>query len=433
MLRRKIAFTPLNSPGKGRVASMAKLDPADLPLEHVDPRGYRVESSDGDRMIISVGPHHPSTHGVLRLVLELEGERIVNCWPEIGFVHTGIEKTAENLTWQQAITVIDRMDYLSPLSNNLAYVLAVEKLLGIEVPERARYIRILMVELQRIASHLVWLGTTGLDMGAMSVFFYAFDIREGILDIFEEVTGARLNPSYIRIGGLANDVPDHFVDMVGKFLEKFPSRLAELHAILDDNPIFLDRIRNIGAISKDKAIAYGLTGPNLRAAGIDYDVRKAFPYCGYEEFDFDVPLGKNGDVYDRYMVRMKELHETHKILTQALQRLPEGPWQIDDRKIVRPPKHEVRENMEALIHHFKIVSYGFDVPEGEVYMSIESPRGEIGYYVVSNGKNKPWRVRTRPPSFYNTFAIPEMIKGELVADMVAVIATVDPVFGEVDR
>lgn len=412
---------------------MAKLDPADLPLEHVDPRGYRVESSDGDRMIISVGPHHPSTHGVLRLVLELEGERIVNCWPEIGFVHTGIEKTAENLTWQQAITVIDRMDYLSPLSNNLAYVLAVEKLLGIEVPERARYIRILMVELQRIASHLVWLGTTGLDMGAMSVFFYAFDIREGILDIFEEVTGARLNPSYIRIGGLANDVPDHFVDMVGKFLEKFPSRLAELHAILDDNPIFLDRIRNIGAISKDKAIAYGLTGPNLRAAGIDYDVRKAFPYCGYEEFDFDVPLGKNGDVYDRYMVRMKELHETHKILTQALQRLPEGPWQIDDRKIVRPPKHEVRENMEALIHHFKIVSYGFDVPEGEVYMSIESPRGEIGYYVVSNGKNKPWRVRTRPPSFYNTFAIPEMIKGELVADMVAVIATVDPVFGEVDR
>lgn len=384
-------------------------------------------------MIISVGPHHPSTHGVLRLILELEGERIIECVPEIGFVHTGIEKTAEHLTWQQAITVIDRMDYLSPLSNNLAYVLAVEKLLGIEVPERARYIRVLMVELQRIASHLVWLGTTGLDMGAMSVFFYAFDLREGILDIFEETTGARLNPSYIRIGGLANDVPDNFVSMVGEYLEKFPKRLADLHAILDDNPIFLDRIRRIGAISKEKAIAYGLTGPNLRACGINYDVRKAFPYCGYEEFDFDVPLGTHGDVYDRYMVRMKELHESHKICSQALGRLPEGPWQIDDRKIVRPPKHEVRENMEALIHHFKLVSYGFDVPAGEVYMSIESPRGEIGYYVVSDGKNKPWRVRTRPPSFYNTFAIPEMIRGELVADMVAVIATVDPVFGEVDR
>ena len=270
-------------------------------------------------------------------------------------------------------------------------------------------------------------------MGAMSVFFYAFDLREGILDIFEETTGARLNPSYIRIGGVANDVPDHFVDIVGKYLEKFPARLAELHALLDENPIFLDRIRQIGAISKEKAIQYGLTGPNLRACGIDYDVRKAFPYCGYEEFDFDVPLGTNGDVYDRYMVRMKELHETHKICTQALQRLPQGEWQIDDRKIVRPPKHEVRENMEALIHHFKLVSYGFDVPAGEVYMSIESPRGEIGYYVVSDGKNKPWRVRTRPPSFYHTFAIPEMIRGELVADMVAVIATVDPVFGEVDR
>lgn len=412
---------------------MAKLDPAGLPLEHPDPRGYRVEAAEGDRMIISVGPHHPSTHGVLRLILELEGERVVNCVPEIGFLHTGIEKTAENLTWQQAITVIDRMDYLSPLSNNLAYVLAVEKLLGIEVPERARYIRVLMVELQRIASHLVWLGTTVLDMGMMSGFFYAFDIREAILDIFEEVTGARMNPSYIRIGGLANDVPDNFVQMVQEFLDRFPKRLDELHAILDENPIFLDRLKGIGAISKEKAIAYGLTGPNLRACGIDYDVRKAFPYCGYEEFDFKVPLGTNGDCYDRYLVRMQELRESHKICVQALQRLPEGPWQIDDRKIVRPPKHEVRENMEALIHHFKLVSYGFDVPEGEVYVSIESPRGEIGYYVVSNGKNKPWRVRTRPPAFYNVFAIPEMVRGELVADLVAVVATVDPVFGEVDR
>ena len=412
---------------------MAKFDPAEFPLEHPDPRGYRVEAAEGDRMVISVGPHHPSTHGVLRLILELEGERIVRCVPEIGFLHTGIEKTAEHLTWQQAITVIDRMDYLSPLSNNLAYVLAVEKLLGIEVPERARYVRVLLVELQRIASHLVWLGTTGLDMGAMSVFFYAFDLREGILDIFEEVTGARMNPSYIRVGGLANDVPENFVPMVRAYLEKFPKRLAELHAILDENPIFLDRIRRIGAISKDKAIAYGLTGPNLRACGIDYDVRKAFPYCGYDEFDFEVPVGTHGDVYDRYHVRMRELHESHKICVQALERLPEGDWQIQDRKLVRPPKHEVRENMEALIHHFKLVTYGFDVPAGEVYVSVESPRGELGYYVVSDGKNKPWRVRTRPPAFYNVFSIPEMVRGELVADLVAVVATVDPVFGEVDR
>lgn len=412
---------------------MAKLDPAKLPLEHVDPRGYRVESSTDDRMIISVGPHHPSTHGVLRLILELDGETVVDCVPEIGFLHTGIEKTAEALTWEQAITVIDRMDYLSPLSNNLAYVLAAEKLLDIEVPPRATYVRLLLMELQRMASHLAWLGTTGLDMGAQSIFFYAFDMREGILDIFEEASGARMNPSYIRIGGLAKDIPDHFKQIVSEYLEKFPRRLADLEAILNDNPIFLDRIRRIGEISAEKAIAYGLTGPNLRASGVKYDVRKAFPYLNYDEFDFDVPVGTHGDVYDRYWVRMQELKESHKLCVQALDRIPEGDWKIQDRKLTLPPKHEVRENMEALIHHFKLVSYGIDVPAGEVYVSVESPRGEIGYYVVSNGTNRPWRVRTRPPSFYNTFALPEMIRGELVADMVAVVATVDPVFGEVDR
>lgn len=415
------------------MSDVAKIDPEQLPLDHIDPRGYRVEQTSDNRMIISVGPHHPSTHGVLRLILELEGERIVNCVPEIGFLHTGIEKTAENLTWQQAITVIDRMDYLSPLSNNLAYVLAVEKLLGIEVPERARYVRVLMAELQRMASHLAWLGTTGLDMGAMSIFFYAFDMREGILDIFEEASGARMNPSYFRVGGIAYDIPEHFQEFVGAYLDKFPKKLEDLQAILDDNPIFLDRIKNIGAISQEKAIAYGMTGPNLRATGIAYDVRKAFPYCGYEEFDFEVPVGTNGDVYDRYMVRIKELHEAHKIAKAALRRIPEGPWMVQDGKIALPPKHMVRESMEALIHHFKLVSHGFDVPPGEVYVSVESPRGELGYYVVSNGGNKPWRVRTRPPSFYHVFAIPELVRGELVADMVATVATIDPVFGEVDR
>lgn len=408
---------------------MAKHEPASI-----TPQGYHViETLEGDRMILSVGPHHPSTHGVLRLILELDGETVVSCTPEIGFLHTGIEKTAEHLTWQQAITVIDRMDYLSPLTNNLGYVMAVEKLLGLEIPERAVTVRLLLAELMRICSHLMWLGTTALDFGAQSVYFYAFDLREGILDLFEEVSGARMNPSYFRVGGLANDIPDGFEKQVEAWLDRFPKRYEELRNILDENPIFLDRIKNIGAISQSDAIALGLTGPNLRATGVAYDVRKAFPYMGYETYDFDVPVGKNGDTYDRYIVRMEEMWESYKICRQALNRLPEGPWRVDDRKIVMPPKHEVRESMESLIHHFKIASYGFDVPAGEVYVSLESPRGEFGVYLVSNGGNKPWRVRTRPPSFYNVFAIPTMLKGNLIADLVAVVATVDPVFGEVDR
>lgn len=395
--------------------------------------GYEVVEREDDRMVLSVGPHHPSTHGVLRLVLELEGETVVKCKPEVGFLHTGIEKTAEALTWQQAITVIDRMDYLSPLSNNLAYVLAVEKLLGLEIPPRATHVRLLLTELQRIASHLAWLGTTGLDLGAQSIFFYSFDMREGILDLLEEASGARMNPSYFRVGGLANDIPDGFEDQVAAFLDRFAKRYQELRNILDENPIFLDRIKNVGAISKEDAIAWGLTGPNLRACGVNYDVRKAFPYLNYADYDFDVPLGENGDTHDRYFCRVLELWESYRICRQALETLPGGPWQTDDRKIVRPPKHEVRESMESLIHHFKIVSYGFDVPAGEVYVPLESPRGEIGYYVVSDGGNKPFRVRTRPPSFYNVFAMPKMIEGGYVADLVAVVSTVDPVFGEVDR
>ncbi|MBO8140585.1 MAG: NADH dehydrogenase (quinone) subunit D [Firmicutes bacterium] len=390
-------------------------------------------AGEGDRMTLSVGPHHPSTHGVLRVVLEIEGERIVKASPEVGFLHTGIEKTAENLTWQQAITVIDRMDYLAPLSNNLGYVLAVEKLLGLEVPPRARVLRVLFTELQRMASHLVWLGTTAQDVGALSIFFYAFDLREGILDLFEEASGARMNPSYFRIGGLARDVPEGFVDKVAAYLDEFPARVLEIRDILNDNPIWLDRMKGVGAIDGEQALALGVTGPNLRACGVPYDVRKAFPYAGYDEFEFDVPVGENGDCYDRYVVRMEELIESHRICRQALERLPDGPVVVDDRKIVLPPKHEVRQSMEALIHHFKLVSYGFDVPEGEVYQALESPRGEIGFYVVSRGKNKPWRVRVRGPAFYHVFALPAMLEGALLADMVAVIASIDPVFGEVDR
>ena len=392
----------------------------------------RTEPSQ-DRMIISVGPHHPSTHGVLRVILELEGESIVKATPEHGFLHTGIEKNAEHLTWQQAVTVIDRMDYLSPLSNNLGYVLAVEKLLGIEPPARCQHIRVLLVELQRIASHLVWLGTHALDLGAQSPFMYAFDLREGILDILEETTGARLNPSYFRVGGLAMDVPENFYRIVDEYLKAFMPRLRDLRDILDVNPIWLDRTRKVGVISAERAIDLGLTGPNLRACGVNYDVRRAYPYLIYDQLQFDVPLGKSGDVYDRYIIRMQEMEESYKICRQVLDNLPSGPWQVDDRKLVLPPKEEVKRSMEALIHHFKLVSYGFDVPAGEVYQAVESPRGEIGFYVVSEGTNKPMRVRVRPPSFYTVHALPAMMEGDMIADMVAVIASADPVFGEVDR
>lgn len=394
---------------------------------------YQLEQPAEDRMILSIGPHHPSTHGVLRIVLELEGETIVKATPEIGFLHTGIEKSAENLNWQQAVTVIDRMDYLSPLSNNLAYVLAVERLLDLKLPERATTVRVILSELQRIASHLVWIGTTGLDMGAQSTFFYAFDMREAILDILEETTGARMNPSYFRVGGLAQDIPDTFQQMVEEFLVAFARRMKELRDLLDGNPIWQDRAHGVGKITAEQAIAWGLTGPNLRASGVNYDIRRAFPYCGYEKYDFQVPVGNVGDVWDRYAVRMVELEESAKIVRQALDLLPNDGWRVEDRKIVLPPKQELKHSMESLIHHFKLVAHGFQVPTGEVYQSVESPRGEMGYYVVSNGGNKPFRVRTRPPSFYSTQALPVMIEGGLLADMVAVIASCDPVFGEVDR
>ncbi|MCG0237907.1 MAG: NADH dehydrogenase (quinone) subunit D [Firmicutes bacterium] len=386
-----------------------------------------------DRMTLSVGPHHPATHGVLRLVLELEGETIVKATPEHGFLHTGIEKTAEHLTWQQAITVLDRMDYLSPLSNNLGYSLAVEKLLGIEVPPKAVWTRVLLAELQRISSHLVYFGTGGVDVGAMTPIFLAFDIREMILDIFEEVAGSRLHQSYFRIGGLQQDLPANFNEIMRNFIKKFPERLEELKSLILENPIFIDRTKGIGKLSPEEAIAHGLTGPNLRASGVPYDVRKAFPYCDYDKFDFEVPVGQNGDCYDRMVVRMREIEESFKIVQQAFEGMPEGPFRCEDRKISLPPKAEVKQSMEALIHHFKLVSYGFDVPPGEVYQAVESARGEFAVYVVSMGTNKPWRVRVRPPSFYAVHALPAMLKNCQIADMVVVIAAADPVFGEVDR
>ncbi|NWF80381.1 MAG: NADH dehydrogenase (quinone) subunit D [Chloroflexi bacterium] len=389
-----------------------------------------------DTMVLNMGPHHPSTHGVLRLVLELDGEVVVNVAPDIGFLHTGIEKTMESKTYQKAVVLTDRMDYLAPLSNNLAYALAVEKLLDVEIPERAQVIRVLLVELQRISSHLVWLGTHALDLAAMSVFLYAFREREQILDIFELVSGARLMTSYIRIGGLAYDLPADFLPTVDAFLQIMPARIDEYEALLTGNPLWLERTVGVGVIDGASAVALGLTGANLRATGVPYDVRKAMPYSGYESYDFEIPVGKAGDTYDRYRVRMAEMRQSVKIARQAWERLSQmgpGDYQTRDRKVAPPPKSEITQSMESLIHHFKLWTEGFKPPRGDAYVSIESPRGILGCYVVSDGGPKPWRVHFRAPSFINLQGLAQMAKGRLVADLVALTASLDPVLGEVDR
>jgi NADH-quinone oxidoreductase subunit D len=384
-------------------------------------------------MTLNMGPQHPSTHGVLRLVLELDGEVVVKCIPHIGYLHTGIEKGLEGKRFQQGIPLTDRMDYLAPLSNNLALVLAVEKALGITVPERGQTIRVMLAELTRIKSHLVWLGTHALDIGAMTVFLYCFREREQILDLYEAVSGQRMMSSYFRVGGLAADLPPGFEDRVHAFLETFPDRQAEYEALLTKNPLWLQRTVGIGTISRDDAIAFGLSGPALRACGVSYDVRKAHPYSGYERYQFDIPLGKNGDVYDRYMVRMAEMRQSWRIASQALQRLQPGPINVTDPKLVPPPKQLIKRSMEALIHHFKLYSEGFHVPPGEVYQPIEAPKGELGVYLVTDGGNKPYRVHFRAPSFVNLQALPKMVEGRLVADVVAVIGSLDIVLGEIDR
>jgi NADH-quinone oxidoreductase subunit D len=394
-----------------------------------------VSEERQERMTLSIGPHHPATHGVLRVVLELEGEVIADAQPETGFLHTGIEKNAENLNWQQANTVIDRMDYLNPIGNNAGYCLTVEKLLGItdRIPARATVARVALMELQRIASHLVFLSTGALDLGAITPFFWGFDLRDHILDIFEETTGQRMNPSYVRIGGLAQDLPHNFKEIVGNFLKEAPGRIQEIKDLILDNPIFKDRTKGVGKTTQEMAMQYGLTGHNLRVTGSDYDIRKYYPYCGYENYDFKVPVYHNGDLWDRVAIRFDEMLESLRIIRQAIDNLPDGRHVIDDRKLVLPPKAEVKQSMEALIHHFKIVQYGFDVPAGEVYHAVESPRGELGFYIISSGKNRPARVRVRPPSLYAVYALPELLKGHFVADMVGIIAGIDPIFGEVDR
>ena len=385
-------------------------------------------------MVLNMGPQHPSTHGVLRVVLELDGEKVVKALPEIGYLHTGIEKSCEAKTYSQAITLTDRLDYLAPLSNNLGYCLAVEKLLNLEVPKRAQYIRVLLTELTRIASHLVWVGTHAIDMGAMSVFLYCFREREDVMKIFEMVSGQRMMTSYFRIGGLALEPPTGWIDRVQRFIAKMPSRLDEYESLLTKNRIWIGRLRGIGEIGSADAIEMGLSGPTLRSTGVDYDVRKYFPYSSYDEFEFDVPTRTEGDCYARYLLRVAEIRESLKIVKQAIPKItPAGPIRTDAPGIVPPARERMKTEMESLIYHFKIFTEGFSPPPGEVYQRIESPRGELGFFVASDGSPKPYRVKVRAPSFANLQGLAKLCEGRMLADVVACIGTIDIVLGEVDR
>jgi NADH-quinone oxidoreductase subunit D len=381
-----------------------------------------------------MGPQHPSTHGVLRVGLELDGETVVKADPDLGYLHTGIEKSCQDKTYSQAITLTDRMDYLNPLGNNLVYCLAVEKLLGLEVPKRAQYIRVMMVELQRISSHLVWLGTHAIDMGAMSVFLYCFREREEILKIFERFAGQRMMTSYIRIGGVAVEPPAGWREMIGKFLKMLPSRVDEYEALLTENRIWQARLKGVGKISLKDAIAYSMSGPILRAAGLAHDNRKAFPYSSYEEFDFDVPIRTDSDCYGRYLLRVAEIRESLKIVRQAMDKITDsGAIQTEAPGVVPPQREKMKTEMEALIYHFKIFTEGFSPPPGDAYVAIESPRGELGCYIASDGSPKPLRCHFRAPSFVNLQALPRLIEGQLIADVIACIGTIDIVLGDVDR
>ena len=386
-----------------------------------------------ERVILSMGPQHPSTHGVLRLVLELDGETVVRAMYDIGYLHTGFEKSFEDKTYSQGITLTDRMDYLSPLSNNLGFCLAVEKLLDIEIPARAQWIRVLLTELTRIQSHLVWLGTHAIDLGAMSVLLYCFRERETILHIFEMVSGQRMMTSYFRIGGLALEPPLGWLKLVEKFVKAFPARLEEYEDLLTKNPIWLKRTVGIGTLTADEAIAWGLSGPSLRGSGVDWDIRKQQPYSSYEKFDFKVPTRPEGDVYARYLLRIEEMRQSLGIVQQAMDGIPEGPIKANAPHIVLPDRESMKTSIEALIYHFKIVTEGFHPPVGEVYQAIEAPRGELGFYIVSDGSPKPFRCHVRAPSFANLQALPKMVEGRLIADVVACIGTIDIVLGEVDR
>jgi NADH-quinone oxidoreductase subunit D len=391
--------------------------------------------SQTETMFLNMGPQHPATHGVLRLVLELDGERVVDCRPDIGYLHSGIEKTAEYRTYRQVLPYTDRMDYASANSHNLGYVLAVEKLLGIEATPRAQCIRVIMAELSRVASHLLAIGSVCLDLSGVGggILQYAFWEREKVLNLFEAVSGQRMTPSYFRVGGLVAGLPEGWVDEARAFVRQFPRQLDDVDRIVTRNPVFMDRTVGIGVLSPENALAYAITGPSLRGSGVRYDVRKARPYSGYEAYEFDVPVGTSGDAYDRYLVRMAEMRQSVRIVDQALDQLPGGPINVADGKIALPPKDALDTSMEALIHHFKLVTEGFHPPEGQVFLSIEASKGELGYYLVSDGGPNPYRFRVRAPSFAAVQVLPLLVKGGLVADVVATIGSLDLVMGEVDR
>ncbi len=388
-------------------------------------------------MTINMGPQHPSTHGVLRVALELDGETIVACKPIVGYLHTGMEKQAEYKTYTQSIPQTDRMDYISPMSNNLAFCLAAEKLLGVEPPARVQAIRVLLCELTRISSHAVWMGTHAIDIGALTVFWYCFREREKVLSIYDHVAGARMTSSYFRVGGLSRDIPEGFLARCEKFVDEMPAHIDEYESLLTKNPIWLARTQGVALISGKDAVAWGVTGPTLRGSGVNYDLRKNEPYSGYETYQFDVPVQTAGDAYARYQVRVQEMRESVKIAKQAIQRIRElgefGPYRVRDFKYVLPPKEDVKTSMEALIHHFKIVAHGFFPPVGEAYSKVEAPKGELGFYLVSDGSARPWRMKVRSPSFINLQALPLMVEGRLIADVIAAIGSIDIVLGEVDR
>ncbi len=387
----------------------------------------------GETMLLNMGPHHPSTHGVLRLLLELDGEQIVTCLPDIGYLHTGIEKNIESKTYEKAVTLTDRMDYLSPMSNNMVFSLAVEKLVDLDVPVRAQVIRVICLELARIASHLVWLGTHALDMGAMSVFLYCFREREYILDMFEMLSGQRMMGSYIRPGGVWRDLVPEFLPALDRFINYFPAKIDDYESLLTNNPIWIDRTQGIGVVEPEEALSYGMSGPTLRASGVNWDIRKSEPYSGYEQYAFDVPLGEHGDVYDRFYVRIQEFRESLRILKQAMKNIPEGPFRSQNRKFVPPPRAELGGSMEAVIHHFKLWTEGYAAPDEEVYASIESPRGEIGCYLHGTGGNKPRRVHFKTPSFMHISSLGKISRGHMIADLVGIIGSVDIVLGDSDR
>ena len=384
-------------------------------------------------MILNMGPQHPSTHGVLRVLLEIDGETVVRIMPDIGFLHTGIEKTCEAKFYQQVVPLTDRIDYLCPMTNNLCYVLAVEKLLGLEIPPKAQWLRVLLNELTRINSHLVWLGTHAMDIGALTVFLYCFREREEVLKMFEMISGQRMMTSYFRVGGVALEPPLGFFERVREFVGRFPSKVDEYENLLTGNPIFMMRTKGVAKLSADDAIALGASGPTLRGSGVDIDLRRDMPYSGYENFKFKVPVAQEGDVFARYMCRVRELRESNGIVKQALDGMPEGRIKADAPGIVLPDREKMKTQMEALIYHFKIITEGFAVPAGEVYQAVESPRGEMGYYIVSDGTAKPYRVHMRAACLANLQTLPKMCEGGLIADVVAAIGSIDIVLGEIDR